>query len=347
MRSTRSTTVTLAEVARHAGVSQSTVSYVLSGKRAISSGTRRRVERSIAALGYHPHAGARALASRRASVIALMVPLRPELHVPVMMEFAVAVVTAARAFDHDVLLLTSAEGPEGVRRVADAALVDGLIVMDVELRDERIPTLLELDRPSVLIGVPENAAGLTCVDLDFFAAGALCVDHLADLGHRRLALIGVAPEVYRRGSGFAERMLAGFESRSRQRGMDAVHHACDATHAGVERLVEHLFAREPATTGIVIHNEGAVRPLLEALRAAGRRIPEDVSIVALCPDPLAEHTSPPLSSVLLPADALGRRAVELLMSKLAGDAAIGATLLPPRLTVRRSAAPAARPAARG
>src|ERR671915_1975586 len=134
MSSTRSRTVTLAEVARHAGVSQSTVSYVLSGKRAISSATRRRVERSIAALGYHPHAGARALASRRANVIALMVPLRPELHVPVMMEFAVAVATAARAHDHDVLLLTSAEGSKGVRRVAGAALVDGLIVMDVELR---------------------------------------------------------------------------------------------------------------------------------------------------------------------------------------------------------------------
>jgi DNA-binding LacI/PurR family transcriptional regulator len=336
MSSTQPRAVTLADVARHAGVSQSTVSYVLSGKRAISSPTRRQVERSIAALGYRPHAGARALASRRANVIALMVPLRPELHVPVMMEFAVAVVTAARAVDHDVLLLTSAEGPEGVRRVAGAALVDGLIVMDVELRDERIPTLLELDRPSVLIGVPENAAGLTCVDLDFFAAGALCVDHLADLGHRRLALIGVAPEVYRRGSGFAERMLGGFESRSRQRDVDAVHHPCDATPAGVARLVDELLAREPGPTGIVIHNEGAVRPLLEALRAAGRRVPQDVSVVALCPDSLAEHTTPPLTSVLLPADALGRRAVELLMTKLAGDAAIGANLLPPRLTVRES-----------
>jgi DNA-binding LacI/PurR family transcriptional regulator len=334
----RSRSVTLAEVARHAGVSQSTVSYVLSGKRTISSATRRRVERSIASLGYRPHAGARALASRRANVIALMMPLRPELHVPVMMEFASAVVTASRTHDHDVLLLTAAEGPEGVRRVADAALVDGLIVMDVELRDERIPTLLEVDRPSVLIGVPENAAGLTCVDLDFFAAGALCVDHLADQGHRRLALIGVAPEVYRRGSGFAERMLAGFESRSRQRGVDADHHPCDPTHAAAARVIDDLFATEPAPTGIVIHNEGAVRPLLEAVRATGRRVPEDVSIVALGPDSLAEHTSPPLTSVQLPAEALGRRAVELLMGKLGGDAAIGATLLPPRLTVRQSTA---------
>jgi DNA-binding LacI/PurR family transcriptional regulator len=331
-----SRTVTLAEVARHAGVSQSTVSYVLSGKRSISTATRRRVERSIEKLGYHPHAGARALASRRSNVLALMMPLRPELHVPVMMEFASAVVTAARRWDHDVLLLTSSEGPQGVRRVASTALVDGLIVMDVELRDERVPTLLQIDRPSVLIGVPADAAGLTCVDLDFFAAGALCVDHLAELGHRRIELVGLAPEVYRRGSGFAERMLAGFESRSRQRGLEARHRTCDGSHASAGALVAEMLAEDPRPTGIVLHNEGAVGPLMEALRRAGRRVPEDVSIVALCPDALAEQTSPPLSSVLIPAEELGTRAVDLLMQKLAGVPAVGATLIPPRLTVRES-----------
>ena len=67
--------VTLAEVAQHAGVSASTVSYVLSGKRSISTTTRLRVEQSIRELGYHPNAGARALASSRSNIIALMVPL--------------------------------------------------------------------------------------------------------------------------------------------------------------------------------------------------------------------------------------------------------------------------------
>ena len=74
--------VTLAEVAQHAGVSASTVSYVLSGKRSISAGTRQRVEQSIQELGYHPNAGARALASSRSNIIALMVPLRTDMYVP-------------------------------------------------------------------------------------------------------------------------------------------------------------------------------------------------------------------------------------------------------------------------
>jgi DNA-binding LacI/PurR family transcriptional regulator len=331
-------TVTLAEVARHAGVSQSTVSYVLSGKRSISASTRRRVERSIATLGYHPHAGARALASRRSNVIALMVPLREELHLPVMMEFVVSVVTAAREVDHDVLLLTSAEGADGVRRVARTALVDGLVVMDVAMHDERIPALLEAGRPSVLIGVPESTAGLTCVDLDFFAAGAACVEHLAELGHRSVALIGPAEEVYRRGSGFAERSLAGFESRARQRGLRATHHACDAARDDVAGLIARLLADDDPPTGLVVHNEAAHGHVLEALRGGGRRVPEDVSVVAICPDAMAEQTRPRLSSVHLPADELGARAVEMLMHKLAGDSAIGATLLPPVLTPRESSA---------
>ena len=333
--------VTLAQVARHAGVSQSTVSYVLSGKRSISPATRRRVERSIATLGYHPHAGARALASRRSNVIALMVPLREELSLPVTMEFIAAVVTAARGVDHDVLLLTSAEGPDGVRRVARTAMVDGLVVMDVAMRDERIPALLEIGRPAVLIGVPEHTAGLTCVDLDFHAAGAACVEHLADLGHRSVAMIGLDPEVYRRGSGFAERSLAGFEARARQRGLRASHHALDAAHDDVGALLARVLGGHEPPTGLVVHNESALAALLDGLRAAGRRLPDDVSLVAICPDAMAEQMRPRLSSVHLPAEELGRRAVEMLMHKLAGDSAVGATLLPPVLTPRDSSAPAA------
>src|SRR5437660_6473498 len=164
--------VKIADVAAHAGVAMSTVSYVLSGKRPISEQTRRRVHASITALGYHPHAGARALASNRSNVIALVIPLRSGTHVPVLMQFAISVVTTARPYDHDVLLLTQDEGVAGLERVAGTALVDAIIVMDVELHDVRLPVLRALDRPSVLIGFPAAAAGLTWVDFSSEAAGA-------------------------------------------------------------------------------------------------------------------------------------------------------------------------------
>lgn len=332
--------VTIADVARHAGVALSTVSYVLSGKRAISATTRQRVLRSIDILGYHPNAGARALASRRANVIALVLPLRTGMHLPVLMQLVTAVVTTARQFDHDVLLMTADEGPTGLHRIAASAMVDGVIVMDVEMTDARVPVLRDLGRPSVLIGFPADPCGLTCVDLDFYQAGAVCVDHLVKLGHRRLALLGAPGIVYERDTGFAHRTRAGFLRAAAGHGVTAVAQPCEEHYAGVRQALGELFDRDPALTGIVVHNEAAVGHVLAVLPSLGRRVPEDVSVLAICPDQIAEHTVPALSSVLIPAEELGGKAVSLLMSKVAGTAVPDATLLVPTLTARASAATA-------
>lgn len=324
----------LADVARHAGVSPSTVSYVLSGKRPISEQTRRRVRASISALGYHPHAGARALARNRSNVIALVIPLRTGTAVPVLMQFATSVVTAARAFDHDVLLLTQDEGVRGLERVAGTALVDAIIVMDVELHDPRVPVLRSLDRPSVLIGFPADASGLTCIDLDFIAAGAMCANHLADLGHRSIALIGSPPAVYQRETGFARRMKTGFEEAARSRGVAAVTRACDPLPEAAYATVDELMRSHPGLTGVVIHNEPVTGPLLDAFRAAGRQVPGDLAVVAICPDEVAERPNPQLTSVAIPAEEMAQRAVQLLMAKLSGDQVPDATLLAPRIRIR-------------
>ncbi|MGK5555744.1 LacI family DNA-binding transcriptional regulator [Actinomadura kijaniata] len=334
--------VKISDVARHAGVSPSTVSYVLSGKRSISAETRERVLASIRQLGYRPHAGARALASSRSNVLALMLPLRTGIHVPVVMRFATAVVTTARSFDHDVLLLTQEEGEEGLRRVADSALVDALIVMDVQLDDPRLPLLRSLGRPSVLIGFPADATDLTCIDLDFRAAAEECLTHLAELGHRDVALVGSPPEVYARRTGFAERVAEGFTATAERLGLDAGFYPCEATVESARALVARLLAERPGLTGVVVHNEPIAEPLVRAFQSAGRRVPGDLSVVAICPDEVAEQAEPPLTSVAIPAEEVGRRAVELLMGKLDGTTVPAATLLPPALTARASsAAPAA------
>jgi LacI family transcriptional regulator, galactose operon repressor len=254
------------------------------------------------------------------------------------MQFVVSVVTSARTYDHDVLLLTQDEGLKGLRRVTAGAIADGLVVMDVELHDARIPVLRSLGRPSVLIGFPADSAGLTCIDLDFAAAGALCVDHLADLGHTCIGMVGSPQAVYRRETGFAQRLLAGIGQAAARRGVTATTHPCEPSREAVLATVEELLREQPALTGIVVHNEPAVQPLLDALAALGRRVPEDVSVVAICPDELAEHAAPRVTSVAIPAEELGRRAVDLLMAKLADHDVPGATLLSPRLTARASTA---------
>ncbi|MEV5435802.1 LacI family DNA-binding transcriptional regulator [Streptomyces sp. NPDC052682] len=333
--------VKITDVARHAGVSPSTVSYALSGKRPISEETRRRVEAAVRELGYRPHAGARALASGTSDVLGLVLPLRAGIHVPVAMRCAVSAVTTARRYGHDVLLLTQEDGEERLRGIAETALVDALLVMDVELQDPRLPLLRSLDRPCVLIGAPAEPDGLTCLDLDFRAAGEACVEHLVRLGHRVLALVGSPPEVYVRQTAFAQRLVQGFTAAADRHRLACAVHPCEPGPEAARRIAEHLLREQPALTGVVVHNEPLLEPLIDAFEALGLRVPGDVSVIALCPDDLAASVRVPVTSVAVPAAEMGERAVELLMKKLAGTPVPHTTLLPPRLTERASTAPRA------
>lgn len=340
--------VTILDVARAAGVAPSTVSYVLSGKRSISAETRRQVEQSVRRLGYHSHAGARALASSRTNVLALVAPLRDDFNVAVMMQFVSSVVTAARAHDYDLLLLTKDEGPAGLRRITASAMADALIVMEVESADPRIPVLRTVDRPVVLIGAPDQTngpTGLTCVDLDFTAAGASCVAHLADLGHRSIALVGSSPAVYSRGASYAGRFLRGFADAARGRGMPARSEACAPSYDAVRACLDKLFAQAPGITGLVVQNEAVLPTLLSELRQRGLRVPEDVSVIAVCPESMAENHPVPLTTVAVPATELGDLAVEMTIRQLQQldrkkpPFAPETRLLSPRLTQRASTAP--------
>ncbi|MEU3484095.1 LacI family DNA-binding transcriptional regulator [Streptomyces massasporeus] len=328
----------ITDVARRAGVSPSTVSYALSGKRPISDETRRRVEAAARDLGYRPHAAARALAGGKPNVLALAAPLRPGVHVPVMMRLAVSVVTTARAHDHDVLLLTQEEAEEGLSRAVHTASVDGLLLTDVELHDPRLPRLRSQDRPSVLIGVPAHAYGLTCVDLDFRAAGEACVDHLAALGHRTVALVGSPPEVYLRRTAYAHHLMHGFTTAATRHGLASSVHPGGPDPATAPGLAERLLHEHPALTAVVVHNEPLLAPLIAAFEHLGLRVPADLSVTAVCPDDLATTPRVPVTSVSLPADELGAHAVDLLIRKLHGTPVPETTLLAPRLTERASTA---------
>ena len=311
---------------------------MLSGRRPISAETRARVQAAIAELGFHPHAGARALASSKTNVLALVAPLRVDVNVPVIMQFATAVVTSARAHNHDVLLLTKDEGTAGLERVAHSTMVDALILMDVERDDVRLPALRGLKQPSVLIGLPADHAGIACVDLDFAAAAGQAVRHLAGHGHRRIGLLGASPAVYRRQTSYAERFLSGFQRTAAELGLPAVARPCEPGADGVRAALAALDAELPGLSALVVHNEEALRPLLDELQAGGRRVPRDVSVVAVCPRDVALGMPVRLTSIDIPAHEVGTLAVETAMRLLENRRVELTRLLAPNLVERESCA---------
>ncbi|PRX96096.1 LacI family DNA-binding transcriptional regulator [Allonocardiopsis opalescens] len=330
---------TIADVARHAGVSISTVSYVLSGKRAISAETDARVRRSIRELGYRPHAGARSLAGSRTNVLALVVPLRSDMNLPVLMRFVTTIVLSAREHDHDVLLLTQDEGVDGLLRVAESAMADAFIVMDVEADDPRPAVLTGLAQPSVLIGVPDDPSGLPCVDLDFAAAGAACLEHLAGLGHRCVGFLGPPEQVYLRGTSFARRTLEGFRGAADAHGVRTAEEPCTPTFGGVRAALAALRERRPGLSAVVVHNEDALPVLQEVLHAEGAGVPGDLSLVAIGPDESAEGLPVPMTVVAMPAEQIAKDAVRTVMRRLDGAEDHTVRLLPPQLQLRASTAP--------
>ncbi len=272
---------TIHEVAEAAGVSISTVSYALSGKRPVSEKTRRRIEDAAATLGYEPDAGARMLAGRRTHIFALTEPLRADTHAPTHMAFVLATAVAARRRGYDILLLTDEQTSDGMNRVAASRLVDAILVLDVAPDDERAAIARTVRTPTVFIGIPDDPDGLTCVDLDFEAAGRLAVDRLADAGHTDAVLLGQTEVSYRK-SNFPRRLLHGVQERAADRGvaLEWITTGTTTTDAAAVRAAADA-ALDRGVRAFIVHAVGDVHEvLLQALAARDLRVGVDVSIVS-------------------------------------------------------------------
>ena len=327
--------VTIADVANAAGVSASTVSYVITGKRTISPATRRRVEETIRALGYRRRTGSPAPA--RAGVLAVAVPPHDDRHLGVEMEFFSAAAGAARELGFDLLLVTDDEGTSGLHRVTSAALADAVLVLDAGDDDPRVPVLLASGRPAVLVGAPGRYRGLASVALDLTPSGQACVTHLADLGHRSVAHLTPAQPAHRLRylKGFAE----GFRCTAARRGLRAVSRPCGPTPEDVARCLDELLTAG-GPTGLVVHDETALAPVMAALRDRGLRVPGDVSVVAVCSAAVAAQQRIRPTAVVIPGHELGVLAVRRAVHELDGTPATEPDPVVPRLVAGESTAAA-------
>ncbi|MFC4944497.1 LacI family DNA-binding transcriptional regulator [Pseudonocardia sp. GCM10023141] len=334
--------VTSKDVARVAGVSQSTVSYVMSGRRPISEETRRRVEAAIEQLTYQPNAGARALASQRTRVVGLVVPFETHDNSG-LLPFIETIAACAREQDHDVLLVTADEGAAGLSRLAGRSLCDAIVMMDIEAADDRIPVAAALSVPVILIGVPDDPAGLHCVDLDFALAGRMAVDELVACGHRRIVQIGHSVADVERGVNYVGRFLSGTTAAAAEHGVD--HHLVApvaAGRAGIAAAVDEALAVGGERPGITIPHSGAIQQVLQELHERGLDAGRDLSVVGLCTDVVAEAMIPPVSNVSMEPRDVSRRAMQILfrlLDRTEQRPAGRVELVAPRMTLRRTTLP--------
>lgn len=308
---------TIGDVAKYAGVSRSTVSHALSGKRTISAATRERVNEAVQVLNYRANAGARALATARTMILALVVPFTPEEFAQATMQYVLVVTQTARSLGYDILLVTQEEGTDGITRVAESNLVDGVIILDVERQDPRVGTLSDIRQPGVLIGIPDGQPAVDCIDLDFGAAGALLVDHLAERGHREVIFLTLPDELFARGLGYAWRFRSAALEQAGRRGIALSVVAGVIDPAERARALGAALDDHPTATALLVHNDGALVDLPQLLRERRIETPRDLSVVSIFPEQFGRMFALPYTAIDTGCTAVAARAVELLVSRLA------------------------------
>ena len=331
----------IGEIARRAGVSRSTVSYVLSGKRVVSAQTRRRIEAVIEELDYRPNAAARALKEGRTRTLGLVIPPASLRLTDMQLGFVASVVEAAARVDLDVLLSPSGgDHDRSFERLVSGRRVDGVILMEIRLQDERVTRMRQTGLPFVTIGHTANPHGMCWVDVDYTTLIARCVHHLADLGHRHIALLNRSAELVASGYGPAQRALSGFTEAVSQRGLSGLDVCCADDAAAGEACLEQLRDRHPDVTAIVTINEAALPGIQRALDRADVAVPRDLSIAGVVARHRAEDFRPPLTAADVPTE-MGTHAVELLLERIAApEAPPRHLLLTPPISLRASTGPA-------
>lgn len=334
-------TATIGDIARVAGVSRSTASYALSGKRSISPGVRQRVAEAARELGYTPNAGAKALATAQTMVLGLLARFHADEFAPAMLQYILGVSDTARELGYDILLVTEADGARALRRISASRMVDGVVLLNVAQHDDRLPILRAAPQPGALVGMPADCTGVDVFDLDFEGAGRLMVDHLHERGHRELILVSQPEHVVERGGAYVWRLLDAARERSAELGVRLHAVFGESAQPAVGRSLTAMLDAHPEATGLLLNNEAAAAALPSVLTARGLRAPHDLSVIGRYSDEFARMFSLPFSSIESAPDRLGRLAVRRLVRRISAPAQRGepyvVELIPPELVDRGSA----------
>ncbi|MGO9078948.1 MAG: LacI family DNA-binding transcriptional regulator [Streptosporangiaceae bacterium] len=331
---------TIADIARQAGVTKAAVSFALNGQPGVSAATRERILAIAEEVGFQPSSAARALSDGRAGAFGLIIdrPARTLSIEPFFMQL-LSGIQAELSRDHTALLFTMAEDQaaemETYRSWWAQRRVDGVFLVDLQVGDQRVPMLGNLQMPAVVIGVPEGAGALTAVWEDDTVATRAVVEHLAGLGHRRIAYV----------TGFQRfwhtRIRAeAFRTACGQAGVQGECVEADYTGEDGAAATRRLLGSAQPPSAIFYDNDLMAVSGLSTAQHMGVEIPAALSVVAREDSALCELVHPPLTALTRDIAAYGAHAARTLRDAAAGLPVTDAQEPAPVLTRRGSTGPA-------
>jgi LacI family transcriptional regulator len=342
LRNDRAVRPTIREVAREAGVSIATVSHALSGKRPVSSRTRKKIDRTVERLGYRPNAIAAAMTTGRTQTLGIVMP---DLANPFFGELLGALEHTAAARGYSVVACSSELDPElearAIRTLRDRRVDALLYLAGCEQPNPAFAELAETDMQIVCLDeeLPHLPASSSVLTVENGVGGALAARHLLELGHRELGALGGPaglPTVRARVDGFLGAASDGGVTAPRVR-----HAAAYTVEAGRAAALD-LLTSEPTVTALFCANDLIALGAYAAARELGRRIPHDLSVIGFDDSFVASVVTPTLTTVRQPLARLGKEAAEAAIDLVEGIRTTPVRVtLPVELVVRESTAPAA------
>ena len=334
--------ITIRDIARESGASLTTVSLVLNNRDGrISEATRIRVREAVSRLGFRPNRLAQGLQSQRAGILAILVPeLQHAFADAYIGELVSAIHDRANRAGNKILLEVA--HPEFIERghhreLFDRHFVDGVLCIGVTNNDRYLADFEDGVGPMVVVNNYIPGLTLNSVRCDYREAGKVAGEHLLNLGHRRIGLIHGAPEVQTTADlrkGFEEALAATGISLPPYRVADG-----RFLEEGGADAAFQILKRDASVTAFLCGNDKMAIGAMNALVHAGRRVPNDVSIIGCDDLKQATFCNPPLSTVRTPLYDLGTRACEALLELVEGETDRISEIRPVQLVIRESTAP--------
>ena len=306
--------ITIADVAKHAGVSISTVSYALSNKRPIEEETKQKIQQAIQDLGYHPNQNARRLASKeKTRNIGFVMPLQGSELTGLEMKFISGAAKAINEADYTFILLAHTDrNPENLLRFARNGVVDGFILMEVLLRDDRVELLKQEGFPFVMVGRIENSTGLNYIDMDINSAIEICCQTFFDRGHRSIAYLHMDDDQF----GLVVRSIQEYRAACDRYKLKPILKPCLPTIEDGQKVMNDLFDKHPELNAVFIWNEVSALGAVQAIKSRGYRIPEDFSIISLETTVLSDLAPFTPDLIDIRAEEVASQAAKLLIAML-------------------------------
>jgi len=315
---------TIKDVARLAGVTHTTVSHALSGKRPVAPKTREAILAAVRELNYHPNINALSLTARYTKRVCLAVPLdAPNRTLSKGPSFDFIAGVADRLSSHNYALVCEiSQGLDaaGVVELMRSRHVDGALLLGTQLEDPRVEALIKEGAPFVTFGRTKHPSQFVRVDADAAGAAEIASEYLFGLGHRQIGLVlptlnGVPMlgSHYHAQVGFKRAHAALGLPLSRSQIM-----TYNLSEGLRESLRPLLLRRTEVTALIAAGNDLEAVTILRALTEHGLRVPEDISLIGLVDSPLTQMAQPSITVTDLPVTEMCNLAVDLLVGLIEG-----------------------------